>query len=178
MRIDISPSHRVDPFGWWGSGSDPDPNDIGYLWSTGSVSSGACNNAVPSFIGGPIYTVTPFLSSGWITPSPTTDGYGVTYWYSTTAGATATWNAPSTPLCVGAEVWVPAGHATNTSAPYVLYFSDGTSKTVTINQNDNQSWYTIYDGYNGGKTITQVVLTAASGSQTGAAKVWFQCFGN
>jgi murein DD-endopeptidase MepM/ murein hydrolase activator NlpD len=172
-RVDISPSHRADPFGWCGGGSDPDTYDIGYMWSTGS----SCSPS-PSFIGGPLYTVSsPGLSSGW--SGSQTDAYGVTYWYSSTSGATATWNAPviAGKSCYGAEVWIPGGNATNTNAPYLIQFNDGTSSTTThVNQNANTSWYTIIDGYTNGGAISTITLTAASGSKTGAAKVWFQCF--
>ena len=175
-RVDVSPSHRADPFGWCGGGSDPDTYDIGYMWSTGS----SCSPS-PSYIGGPLYTVTTpsVLSGGWASATEPAANYGVTYWYSSTSGATATWNAPniSGKSCYGAEVWIPTGNATNTSAPYLIQFNDGTpSTTVYVNQNANASWYTIIDGYSNGGSISTITLTAASGSKTGAAKVWFQCY--
>jgi murein DD-endopeptidase MepM/ murein hydrolase activator NlpD len=176
-RVDVSPSERVDPFGWCGSGSDKDPNDIGYLWSTGS----SCSPS-PSFIGGPLYTVTPTLVGSW--SSQKTDHYGVAYWWASNSNppASAIWNAPTLgKSCYGAEVWVGATFdASDSNTQYVIHFTDGApDKTVTINENWYTSWYTIYDGYNGGDTIGSITMndnTGTSGQHIAAAKIWFQCY--
>jgi murein DD-endopeptidase MepM/ murein hydrolase activator NlpD len=163
----VSSSHkRVDPFGWSGGGSDPTPYAIGYFWSSNP----------PSFIGGPLYTVNPILSSGWT--GPLTDFYGVSYWYSSTNGATATWNAPviTGKSCYGAEVWIPSNHATITTNYDIITIDGSGDRSVLVYQNDNTSWVTVYDGYSSGSAIEYVQVTAASGAETGAAKAWFQCY--
>lgn len=163
----------IDPFGWSGSGSDPWPYDLGYLWST----------SPPSFVGHNLHTVTPTLSSGW---TAYTDHYGVAAWYAptitgNTATATATWSAPSGPAssplaCAGVEVWVPTDHGSATSASYTLTFGDGTpSQTASVNQNANTSWYTIYRGSHPVATVSLGNNTGANNQQVAAAQVWFSC---
>jgi hypothetical protein len=170
--------HSFDPFGWCGSGSDPDPNDLGYLWSAGSTSPGNCGNAYPTFIGRPVYTVAAFLSGSWDGPH-SDDAYSQTYWFTTSSAATARWTAPNINgiSCYGAEAYVPSVNATNTNAQYVIHFSDGTAdKTVTVNQNNQMTWYTLYDIYNGGHPIFSIQLTGAGGGKTAETNMWFQCF--
>src|SRR5579883_129845 len=79
--------------------------------------------------------------------------------------------------CYGAEAYVPSNNATNTNAQYVIHFSDGTAdKTVTVNQNNQMTWYTLYDIYNGGHPIFSIQLTGAGGGKTAETNMWFQCF--
>jgi hypothetical protein len=173
----------IDPFGWSGSYSDPRAAyDLGYLWSTGTQS-----NPSPSFVGGTLYTVTPTLHGpGQYWFYQASDQYGVSsYWTYTNAGASPTnWGVWTAPVglnmsCGGAEVWIPSGDATATAAKYIISFSDGTPNlTVTVNQNANTSWYTIYDWYSGGHPITQILLgdnTGTDGQKIAVAKVWFSC---
>lgn len=157
----------IDPFGWSGSGTDPwgvtsGTNacrsgtqlvacDRGYLWTTGTQGSPA-----PSFVGGTITAVTPvFYGPGQWWYYQSSDAYGVpSNWTYSNSGASPTnygiWNAPTglNTTCAGAEVWIPSGDATATTAKYVISFSDGTAnQTVTVNQNNYTSWYTIYVYY-------------------------------
>ena len=168
----------IDPFGWSGSSSDPRAAyDLGYLWSNGTQS-----NPAPSFVGHNIYTVSPSLNGSWNFQS--SDAYGVASWWVITnanpsPSHTATWYPPANFTCAGLEVWVPSGDATATAAKYTISFSDGApNQTITINQNLNTSWYTIYDFYYGGHTILQASMgdnTGTNGQQIAAAKVWFSC---
>jgi hypothetical protein len=176
-RTDTSPSEPVDPNGWIGGGTDPWSYDIGYLWTTNPA----------SFIGGTLYTVTPTLtgpSQFWTHQA--SDQYGVAsdWTYTDTAQNptnVAYWYAPvGTNLTCGAvEVWIPTGDATATTAKYIISFTDGApDKTVTVNQNANTSWYTIYSWY-GGDPISQVRMgdnTGISSQKIAAAQAWFSCY--
>jgi murein DD-endopeptidase MepM/ murein hydrolase activator NlpD len=172
----LSSSKPIDPNGWTGGGTDPWPYDIGYLWISNP----------PSFIGGNIYTVTPTLTgpSQWW-HHQASDQYGVASDWTTTDSSqsptnVAYWYAPGGVTCGAVEVWIPSGDATANPAKFIISFSDGTpDKTVSVDQNDNTSWYTIYDWYYGGHTISQVRMVDNTGTpnqMTAAAQAWFSCY--